>query len=280
MTYKTLLTLVDTGKAADACQEAAVILARQQDAHVTGLSLAVIPSRPSFVYHPALSEVLAAQEESLRQCAELNAKTFREAIDRQGLQGECRVQSCLDLECTNTISLNARYADLVIMGQAVPEETDSAGRHLPEHVVLDAGRPVLVVPYIGLRSSLGERVVIAWDGGREAARAVADALPLLERAQQVEVVVVDPEKDPTRHGREPGADIAQFLARHGCKVEVQRLISGELSVGDRLLSHLADYDADLLVMGGYAHARLRQLVLGGTTQHILQHMTTPVLLSH
>jgi nucleotide-binding universal stress UspA family protein len=255
-------------------------LARQQAAHVTGLSLGVMPSRPSFVYHPSLSEVLVAQEESLLKEAEARAKTFREAIDLAGIFGECRVQSCLDLEYTSTISLNARYADLVIMGQAEPEEADSARRHLPEHVVLEAGRPVLVVPYIGLQKSLGERMVIAWDGGREAARAVADALPLLERAQQVEVVVVDPERDPTSHGREPGADIAQFLARHGCKVEVQRLSSSELSVGDRLLSHMADCDADLLVMGGYAHARLRQLVLGGTTQQILQQMTVPVLLSH
>jgi nucleotide-binding universal stress UspA family protein len=136
-----------------------------------------------------------------------------------------------------------------------------------------------MVPYIGLRNNFGKRVVVAWDGGREAARAIVDAMPILTKANEVEVVVIK-HGGRGEPGREVGADISTFMARHGCKVTLKRLTASGISDADCLLSHLADSDADLLVMGAYAHARLRELVLGGVTQKILGQMTTPVLLSH
>ena len=140
-----------------------------------------------------------------------------------------------------------------------------------------------MVPYIGAGERLGTRVMVAWDGGREAARAVGDALPLLARAESVAVLVINPSQDG--HGEQPGADIALHLARHGITVEAQHLEAQhleaqDLSVGDALLSRLADQDIDLLVMGAYGHSRLRELVLGGVTRKIFQQMTVPVLMSH
>jgi nucleotide-binding universal stress UspA family protein len=120
--------------------------------------------------------------------------------------------------------------------------------------------------------------MIAWDAGREAARAVHDALPVLERAKSVVVLVINPRRG--NHGAEPGADIALHLARHGIKVEAQNTEVKDLSVADALLSRLADQGIDLLVMGAYGHSRLRELVVGGVTRQLFQQMTVPVLMSH
>jgi nucleotide-binding universal stress UspA family protein len=153
-------------------------------------------------------------------------------------------------------------------------------RQLAEQLVLASGRPVLLIPYIGAGATMGERVVIGWDASREAARAVSDALPILERAASVVVVTINPRQRDFGHGEMPGTDIALHLARHGVKVEVQRVETRDMDVGNALLSHLAGQSADLLVMGGYGHSRLREIVLGGATRTVLGDMTVPVLMSH
>ena len=135
------------------------------------------------------------------------------------------------------------------------------------------------MPYTGTFQRFGEHVVVAWDASREAGRALIDALPLLRRARQVTVMVIDAEKN-RRHGAEPGADIGLFLARHGVKVQVLRESASPMDIGNFLLSRLADLDADLLVMGAYGHTRLREIVTGGVTRTLLESMTLPVLMSH
>jgi nucleotide-binding universal stress UspA family protein len=136
---------------------------------------------------------------------------------------------------------------------------------------------VLVVPFIQKQGAKLERVVVCWDGSRNAARAIADAMPLLHRAKAVDVLIVASEAGKSTDV--PGADIGQHLARHGLKVDVKR-ITADIAVADAILSHAADSGADLLVMGGYGHSRLREFILGGATRHILQTMTVPVLMSH
>ena len=149
-------------------------------------------------------------------------------------------------------------------------------------MVLASGRPVLVVPYVGTYPRVGDRVMIAWDASREAARAVADALPLLQAAQQVITLSANPDSGgrSDRHGDLPGADIARHLARHGVRVEAQRLSAKEISIADMLLNRIADEGIDLLVMGAYGHARVREIWLGGVTRRLMQHMTVPVFISH
>ena len=149
-------------------------------------------------------------------------------------------------------------------------------------MVLASGRPVLVVPYVGTYPRVGERVMIAWDASREAARAVADSLPLLQAAQQVVTLSANPDTGgrSDRHGEIPGADIARHLARHGVRVEAQRLNAKEVSIADMLLNRIADEGIDLLVMGAYGHARVREIWLGGVTRSLMQYMTVPVFISH
>jgi nucleotide-binding universal stress UspA family protein len=120
--------------------------------------------------------------------------------------------------------------------------------------------------------------MVCWDGSRNAARAVGDAMPLLARAKAVEVVIVASEAG--KSDELPGADIAHHLARHGLKVELQRIVSPGLDVANTILSHAADAGTDFIVMGGYGHSRMRELVLGGATRGILTSMTVPTLMSH
>lgn len=178
------------------------------------------------------------------------------------------------------MALQARYADLVVVGQPDLEEADSSLLSgLPEYVMLNSVRPVLVIPYAGQFDRIGKRPLIAWDGSMEATRAVTNAIPLLKRAKNVTVAVFNPSLRYDMHGQEPGADIALYLARHGIKVDVARQKTS-LDTGNALLSLAADLQSDLIVMGGYGHSRFREVVLGGVTLTILKTMTAPVLMSH
>jgi nucleotide-binding universal stress UspA family protein len=149
-------------------------------------------------------------------------------------------------------------------------------------VILGVGRPVLVIPHSGEFPVIGERVLVAWDASRLATRAVNDALPLLESAREVVVMAVNPrtEEGERGHGEIPSADICLHLARHGVRAEAQHLYADDLGVGPLLLSRAIDEGIDLIVCGAYGHARWREIVLGGVTRHLLEHMTIPVLMSH
>ncbi len=278
MAYKNLLVHIDDSKACAGRLDVAIALAQAHSAHLTGLYIAADPVLPGGMS----AEVPVRFLDTLRaQVAERSAAAeagFAAAVERVGLTADCRTTRCPGSRVAEVIALHARHADLVVLGQPEPEANGEVNAQVPEDVVLSAGRPALVVPYIGTGKRLGVRVMVAWDGGREAARAVGDALPLLARAESVAVLVINPSQGG--HGEQPGADIALHLARHGITVEAQHLEAKDLSVGDALLSRLSDQDIDLLVMGAYGHSRLRELVLGGVTRKIFQQMTVPVLMSH
>lgn len=280
MSYKSMLVHVDDRKRSAARAELALRLATTFEAHLSALAMVQplrIPPSALAVLGP---EIEAQQNAHARAQADRALGVFNECARRSGWSAVGTTAANGDT--LSAIELHARYSDLVIVGQHDPEEDyvqwPDAGS-FPELVVMGAGRPVLVVPYTGSFAKLGEHVLVAWDASREATRAVTDALPLLRRARRVTVMAVNPEQ-VRRHGAEPGADIALFLARHGVKVEVSAQHSGNLDVGNFLLSRIADMDVDLLVMGAYGHARLRELMLGGVTQTILASMTVPVLFSH
>ena len=159
--------------------------------------------------------------------------------------------------------------------------TQASGEELLiEEALFTSGRPALVVPYVGAEPKPPETVICAWDAGAEAARAFNDGMPLLRAAKRVVVMVGEPQEHEGEYGEEPGADIALHLARHGVRAEVEHMHGSDIDVGNMLLSRIADESADLLVMGAYRHSRLRQLVFGGVTRTILEHMTVPVLMAH
>ena len=279
MAYKDLLVHVDDTRSCAARLQAAVDLAVAHEAHLTGVYIIADPSPAVFATGHVPPELLDSLQQRTRERAEGALARFAEVAGRNQISFETRLDRVLYTEVADTLATNARYADLAIVGQADPDDGDVA-RDLPEEVTLSSGRPSLVIPYIGPAATLGQRVTVAWDASREAARAVNDALPILQRAQAVGVVTVNPREGPFGHGEEPGADIALHLARHGVKVEVQRIEARDLDVANVHPVAHRRRGSDLLVMGAYGHSRLRELVLGGVTRTILHDMTVPVFMAH
>lgn len=196
-----------------------------------------------------------------------------DATSAKDWDGGDQVVEWRPLEAMRQFGLHARYSDLAVIGQP-----PSGG---PDHVtefIMTTGRPFLVVPEFGIYRKAGRKVLVAWNGSREATRAVFDAIPLLSAAERVVVVTLDASSGD--HGESPGADIGRMLARHGAQVEVVRSTAGDIDVGNALLSRVSEHGADLLVMGAFSRHPLRERTLGGATHHVLRHMTVPVLLSH
>lgn len=279
MAYKTLLVQIDETKANSGRLQAAIGLARAHEAHLTGLYIIRESDVPGFVTAQLPRDAIEAQRASADEAAEAAVAAFLAKADREGINADARTARAQEHDMSALIARQARYADLVVAGQADPDEPVPGGRHLLEDLVLSAGRPVLAIPYIGASRPIGRTVTVAWDAGRESARAVADAMPFLEAAKEVHVVMVDPVSSTEAHGAEPGADIALSLARHGIKAEAHSIAAPDLEEGDAILSWLADSGSDLLVMGLYGHARFRELVLGGVSRRVLESMTVPVLMA-
>jgi nucleotide-binding universal stress UspA family protein len=276
MPLKDLLVHVGTDPACAARVDVAIDLAAAHDAHLTGIHILVWPVIPPYIAAELPHEAHDIQGRHLREAAERARALFEERARLGGVRHEWRA---IEGDLIETMTLHARYSDLTVVGQGIDSGEHERGLSaLPAELALAVGRPVLVVPRYGTFASLGERVLVGWNGSREATRAVNDAIPILRRAGKVTVLTVDPEEEPSR--RVAGADISLHLARHGISAEAASTPAAAIAVGDALLSYAADLVADLIVMGGYGHSRLRERILGGVTRHLLQSMTVPVLMSH
>jgi nucleotide-binding universal stress UspA family protein len=262
----------------DVAANYAVSVAEAFGAHLAAMTFGYEPVLPAALTGGGLPvDFIDAQ----RALAEAAAKTaiakLEEAARRAGVAVESRLVITSLAGAAETFGHVARRFDLSIVGQANP---DAVG---PQHAIIEAalfqsGRPVVVVPYIQKTGLTLDRVLVCWDAGRHAARAIGDALPFLRRAKAVEVVTVATE--PLETADLPGADIARHLARHDLRVDLKRIVTAEADVANTILSYAADVSADFIVMGGYGHSRLRELILGGATRGLLASMTIPTLMSH
>jgi nucleotide-binding universal stress UspA family protein len=255
----------------------AVSVAAALQAHLTGVAFIYDPVVPisGTGYIPA--DVIESQRADNETAAEAAIKDFTAATDRAGISAEPQMLTASLTGAGDQFARMARHFDLAIVGQAQPEMS-TMEQIIGETTLFESGRPIIMVPYIQKAPFKSGNVMICWDGSRTAARAVADAIPILGESSRIEIVSVTSERG--KEDEIEGVDIGQHLARHGLKVDVHRISRGNIDVADALLSHAADSAADLLVMGGYGHSRLREFVLGGVTRSIFQSMTLPVLLSH
>jgi nucleotide-binding universal stress UspA family protein len=282
MALKNLLVHLDTTPRSDTRMELAARLAVRHDAHLTGLHVVDIPSA-NYFYGAAMPFVPTNPEEivdriraeSVEAARPIQAN-FRECLRRNGIEGEWRQ---VEGAPHSTVALHARYSDLCIVGQPDRENPRDADA-VTVTVIMTSGRPVLAVPFAGQFPTVGERVLVAWNASREAARAVNDALPLLMNAKHVTVLAINPQRGVAGHGDVPAADIALHLARHGLKTEAAHTVAKDIADGETLLSYAADIGADLIVAGAYGHSRARELVFGGVTRTLIAEMTAPVLFSH
>jgi nucleotide-binding universal stress UspA family protein len=255
----------------------AVSVAAALEAHLTAIAFVYDPIVPvsGTGYIPA--EVIETQRSDNETAAKAAIDRFTAAAERAGLSADPVTISASFPGAGDQFGRIARRFDLAIVGQADPG-TSAVEEIIAESTLFESGRPMIVVPYIQKSPLKLDRVMACWDGSRQAARAISDAMPLLSRAGQVELVIVDKERG--KQDEIEGADMGQHLARHDLKVDVKRVAGGDIDVADVLLSHAADNAIDFIVMGGYGHSRLREFVLGGVTHSILRSLTVPALMSH
>jgi nucleotide-binding universal stress UspA family protein len=285
MALKDILVHLDGGPRSMVHLAVAAGLARRHNAHLTALHVIDLP-QSDYLYGASMPFAGTGPErlvEEMRAEAAAAAvpieAAFRDCLRRENLDGEWRM---VEGDTPATLSLHARYADLLVAGQPNPY---SAGGGSPRDAVvvtalMSSGRPVLAVPFAGDFPVVGDHVLVAWNASREATRAVNDALPLLEKAGRVTILAVNPRGGIGGHGDVPAADIALHLARHGVRAEAAHTVATDIPDGEALLSYAADIGADMMVSGGYGHSRARELVFGGVTRTLLHEMTIPVFLSH
>jgi len=277
--YKTILVHVDETARSAQRTEVAAAMAAANEARLVGVATTGVPA---YLFPTdglvAAGPAAGASLEELRAQAERALDLFEAAARRAGVAAIER--RCVDEDAGIAISMQSRYCDLVVISQASLDEFRPRQRSdFPDYVVLNAVAPVLVLPVAGAGSMPGERVVVAWNGSREAARAIASALPLLQKARQVDLVVFDPASVSGLHGQEPGADMARHLAQHGVRVDVTVASAGRDE--DRsLLLFAAEKRADLIVMGAYGRSRFSEIMLGGMTRSVLATSTIPLWMVH
>jgi nucleotide-binding universal stress UspA family protein len=276
MTCKTLLVHLDDSTHSAARTEFALNLARRYGAHLIGLYVVCQDiTRPFFLQDEgAWLAVHDERHDANLKSAQAGFLAAAAQADLSSAEWRAPEGSAADVTV-----LHARHADLLILGEHDSEDRSSyISRHFVEDVVMSSGRPAIVLPYAGTVRTFAESVLIAWDGSRESARALADALPVIKHAKFVTVVTV--ETGPTQV--EPaGIDVAAWLERHNIQAgfaTAPRVSS--VYAGSLLLNMLTDHHIDLVVMGAYGHARVQERLLGGMTRTMLQSMTVPVLMSH
>lgn len=262
MSIKSILVCLQPARNTSAVLDTAVDLARRHRAHLAGL-LVARPSDPETRVVGLMSHPAALEREFRRRAEEMQLSHGWDRIE--GNEG-------------SVIALESRCHDISIMGQADPTARGLWKRpqDLLENVLIKSGHALIAVPYCPSCPKVGDRILIAWNGAREAARATEDAMPILKSARSVIVLTVD-----LRRGDALSVDhLIKFLERHDVKVEARGARSHGRSIGDTILSKAADFHCDLLVMGGYGHARGREHMLGGPTCSVVERMTIPVLMSH
>ena len=277
MALNDILVHIDSSPAAPAQLDYAVRLAEKHEAHLSALYVIAIAPIHQYTEADLGPELIEAHDRFMRESAAEAKAMFDARVANSSITAEWRQ---VEGAVPEMVVLHSRYADLAVLGQRIVGRLDAgAAPELPDHVVLDVGRPAVDVPHSFEPQTIGSRVLLAWNASRDAARAANDALPILQAADDVRVMIINPEKGIMGLGELPGADIATHLARHGVKAEVVEVTAGRKKVGDELLSQINAFNADFMVMGSYGSFRLRELVFGGTTRRILEAMTVPILMS-
>lgn len=285
MPIRDILVALDSGASGKARMRLALDRATARKARLTGVWTLPAPRNPppSVGVGPLATTppwTLAPPSGPPRnpERAEAAEREFRSQLRAHGVEGEWFL---LDQRDLSELIAYANTVDLTILGQQPDEAaTEGTGAFAPDPLLVEIAPPVLIVPSAGTFEGVGRRPLLAWDGSREAARALGDALPLIEGAQTTTVIYVgasgrQPEPAPPALDR-----LVRHLQRHGIAAKVERIPGSDVPISDLLLSRAADLGADLIVAGAYHHSRIREALLGGVSRDLLRHMTVPVLMAH
>lgn len=270
MSYKEIMVHIDCSQPYLNRLELAILLAKEQQAHLTGLC--VITHQ---LYKPEQDDF----KHRISEAEELfSFKTAQAGVNSQWLCADWHVTG---VGMTEIVNYYAHCKDLTIVGQTSrSNQGGEVPRDLPERVVLGSGRPVLVVPFAGSFNSAGSRVIVAWKPGRSSARAVNDALPFLKKAKEVCLLEIRISAEIEATGADPKGDIASYLRRHGVNVKEEHLVTGHIPVANILMNYAWENGCDLIVMGAYSNATRGTINLGAVADQMLDHMTLPVLMTY
>jgi nucleotide-binding universal stress UspA family protein len=266
---KDILVHLDDSTAAESRLELAILYARKHEANLRGL-------------YPITHAYYEPREIGEQSSLERVETMFREKTAEAGIASEWVFldSSVSGVTVSDIVTIQAYYSDLVVVGQTnFRTPSLNIPTDFPEHLVKACGRPVLVVPYAGSFEAAGDRIIIAWKAGRESVRSLNDAMPHIEKAQYVSVVGVSAEAIPSGSDRHI-MGVQSYLARHAVTARTDQICSGNLSVGDTILNLVCEHSADLLVMGAFAPTLRGTLALSPVAEHVLRHLTVPLLLSH
>jgi len=278
MGYKSILVNLSGAHGHPYALATAIAVARACDAHLEGIYVYEPPYyRYEFAYG-AITADLEAQDQKARDAAEEAVKDFRNQAQQAGLQNVEWFYTSGDLLATLTRRSHA--ADLVITEQLTPETDEThVGADLPADLAIACGCPVLVVPRDEAATAVPKRILIAWNGSRESARAVLDALPLLTRAEAVQILVAPRSTDEMESST--GREVQRLLRHHGVDAQIEQVKQPDAGgAAHAIIGHAHAFGAELICMGAYGHSRLREIVLGGVTWRMLRRSALPLLMSH
>ncbi|CAN7263524.1 universal stress protein [Rhizobium rhizogenes] len=279
MSYKTILVILDTPDNAQVAVDFAAAFAKEYGAHIVGLHAEIVSTVPLVapMEIPDPVAVQALQDMAHSQAVEIE-RLFRAKMEREGLDYDWRSFTSTVGYGSEPLIESARSADLLIAVQ--PDPSRSSDSHVDvESFLFESGRPVLMIPYIFSLPKPIRRVLIAWNGSKEAARATFDAMPFLKAADTVEIFSVDTSESSKQSPTETSLEIEATLARHGVRATLTTASCGGKTPSQVIENRLADNSIDLLVMGAYTHSWLWQLLFGGTTRTLLKSMTAMTLLA-
>ncbi|MFJ6325352.1 MULTISPECIES: universal stress protein [unclassified Rhizobium] len=280
MSYKTIVTVLDNPDNTRVAADFAAAFAKEHGSHLVGLHAEVISTVPLVapMEIPDPVAVQALQDVVHNQAIEIE-RLFRTKMENAGVDYEWHSFASTVGYGTEPLVETARSADLLLAVQPDPSKYSDTQVDV-ETFLFDSGRPVLLIPYILKEPKPIRRVLIAWNGSKEAARATFDALPFLKAADSVEILSVSTSEKETHPSKESGVQIAAALTRHGVRAKFETAAcSGKSTPSQVIENRLADDSIDLLVMGAYTHSWLWQMIFGGTTRTLLQSMTAMTLLA-
>jgi nucleotide-binding universal stress UspA family protein len=278
MGLKDILVFADGSLNGIARARMSAAFAQDYDAHVDLYVIAQMPVRPYGEGGGALMEMMEEARQVARDDAGKAVTAMRKFLPRESF--EILTIEATSSEVAGSAAALARAADLVIVGRPMEEDQSRVDTEILNGVLFESGRPCLVIPRWNDARTFGKKVLVAYRGTREAARALHDALPILQRAEIVRLLVVDPRGDA--HGEDPIGlgRMLSHLCRHGVTIETPLTRTAHGAPQDAISSALREFEADLLVMGGYGHSRLREFIFGGVTRAMLRECPTAMLLAH
>ncbi|MDH3219458.1 MAG: universal stress protein [Gammaproteobacteria bacterium] len=279
MDFKNILLHLDHSSGCQNRLEIAFGMAKSYDAQITGLFVVPDYVVPSYVEAQISVDLITDVTEKAIARAGDTLSGYQKLADEYGVKMKAQV---MEGQVIPILREHTKYADLLMLGQDQPEDPDNASYGLADALLFEGACPCIVVPHSGKLSTPGKRVLLTWNASRESARAMREAMPLLQRAETVVVLSSEPDDSDsdTARGHPHAEALAHYLESHGIESVSSGIADVDTSASDGIIGQAAEMNADLIVMGAYGHARLREIILGGVTRDMLKRAQVPLFLAH